>query len=76
MSNTSGYELVDIGEACRILGGNSPIDPSAFYRGIRAKKYPAPIKVGCRSRWLKSECEAVVRKLIEKRDAGRPIPGE
>jgi predicted DNA-binding transcriptional regulator AlpA len=60
------YELIGRDDVCRMLGG---IDPSTLYRGIAAKKYPAPIKDGSRSRWLKGEIETVVLGLIAARDS-------
>jgi hypothetical protein len=33
---------VTIKTACRIIGGDEPIDPSTFYRGVKAGIYPAP----------------------------------
>jgi predicted DNA-binding transcriptional regulator AlpA len=60
--------LLDKGEVCRLFGGSKPINPSTLYRGIRQNRYPKPIKLspGC-SRWLRAECEAVLRKLSEAR---------
>ena len=52
-------------EVCRLFGN---INPSTLYRGIRQGRYPRPIRVGPNSsRWLLSECEAVLRKLVEDR---------
>ncbi len=40
-------DLVDEKMACRIIGGDqSPIHRSTLYRGIRAGRFPAPIKIG------------------------------
>jgi predicted DNA-binding transcriptional regulator AlpA len=52
-------------EVCRFFGG---INPATLYRGIRAGRYPQPIKVGPgTSRWLRSECEAALAKMMEAR---------
>jgi predicted DNA-binding transcriptional regulator AlpA len=64
----SDLTLLDRDEVCRLFGGpTKPINASTLYRGINAKKYPPPVKDGTRSRWLKSECEAVLRRLIAER---------
>ncbi len=58
-------DLLDLKEVCRLFGG---LDPSTIYRGIAAKRYPAPIKVGPNtSRWLRSECEAALQAMIAGR---------
>ncbi len=67
--NPSDLELLDRDEVCRFFGGTKPINPATLYRGISAGKYPLPVKDGARSRWLKSECEAVLRRLIAERPA-------
>jgi hypothetical protein len=36
-------KLVDIKEACRIIGGTKPIHPATYYRGVKAGIYPAPV---------------------------------
>jgi predicted DNA-binding transcriptional regulator AlpA len=58
-------ELLDLKEVCHLFGG---IDPSTIYRGIAAKRYPTPIKVGPNtSRWLRSECEVALEAMIAAR---------
>jgi predicted DNA-binding transcriptional regulator AlpA len=60
--------LLDRAEACRYFGGSKPIDPSTLYRGIRQGRYPRPVKVGPgSSRWLREECEAALRSMVEGR---------
>ena len=34
-----------IGAACKMIGGNKPVDPATYYRGVAAGIYPPPIKV-------------------------------
>jgi len=61
-------QLLDKGEVCRIFGGTKPINPATLYRGIKAGRYPRPVKVGPgSSRWLRSECEAALRGMVEGR---------
>ena len=62
--------LMDVGETCRFFGGsNSPLNPATLYRGIKVGKYPPPLKVGPgTSRWIRSECEKALRKMIAERD--------
>ena len=62
--------LLDLRVVCCLLGGTRPINPATLYRGIRLGRYPAPIKVGPNaSRWLRSECEAALQAMIERRAA-------
>jgi len=62
---------MDIGETCRFFGGEkSPLNPATLYRGIKAGKYPRPVKPGPgMSRWLRSECQQTLREMIAARDA-------
>jgi predicted DNA-binding transcriptional regulator AlpA len=65
---TPDDELLDSETVCRLLGGSRPINPATLYRGIRAGRYPRPIKVGPgSSRWLRSELETVLQSLAEAR---------
>jgi predicted DNA-binding transcriptional regulator AlpA len=70
---TSPHELalMDVGETCRFFGGtNSPLNPATLYRGIKAGKYPPPVKIGRgTSRWVRGECERALRRMIAERDA-------
>jgi predicted DNA-binding transcriptional regulator AlpA len=60
-------DLLDRVEVCRLFGGTKPINPSTLYRGIRVGLFPRPIHVGGSSRWIRSECEAVLRTLMDAR---------
>lgn len=63
-------DLLDRSAVCRLFGGSRPLNPSTIYRGIRAGRYPAPVKIGPgASRWLRAECEAALRAMIEGRAA-------
>lgn len=59
--------LLDRREVCRLFGGTKPIDPSTLYRNIKLGRFPKPIHVGGSSRWLRAECEAVIRARTEAR---------
>jgi predicted DNA-binding transcriptional regulator AlpA len=60
--------LMVLREVCVSLGGSRPIDPSTLYRGVRAGRYPAPIKIGPgSSRWLRAEVEAALAAMREAR---------
>jgi predicted DNA-binding transcriptional regulator AlpA len=59
--------LLDKAEVCRLFGGTRPLNPSTLYRGIRKGLFPRPIHVGGSSRWLRSECEALLRVAEEAR---------
>lgn len=62
--------LIDEGRACRIIGGDeTPIHRSSLWRGIKAGRYPKPIKVGpSTNRWRLCELEAVVERAAAERD--------
>jgi predicted DNA-binding transcriptional regulator AlpA len=64
---SSRDHLLDRAEVCRLFGGTKPINPATLYRNIKAGKFPQPIKVGGSSRWLRAECEAVLRAMEEAR---------
>jgi hypothetical protein len=38
-------ERVTIRDACKIIGGTKPINRSTYWRGVKAKRYPAPDRV-------------------------------
>jgi predicted DNA-binding transcriptional regulator AlpA len=59
--------LLDRMEACRLFGGSRPINSATLYRGIRHGRYPKPVKIGGSSRWLRSECEAALQRMIAGR---------
>ena len=61
-------DFLDINATCRLFGGTKPINPATLYRGIRAGRYPRPVKVGPgSSRWLRQECEAALHSMVEDR---------
>jgi predicted DNA-binding transcriptional regulator AlpA len=43
---TETPQLLTMRDVCALFGGSRPIDPATLYRGIRAGRYPAPIKIG------------------------------
>lgn len=57
--------LLTKGEVCRYFGN---LNPSTLYRQIKQGKLPKPVRVGGSSRWLRSECEAVLQAMVD----GRP----
>lgn len=70
-SGRAKIELMDKDETCRFFGGRArPINHATLYRGIKEKRYPAPIKVGANSsRWIVAECEAALDAIIAQRAA-------
>jgi predicted DNA-binding transcriptional regulator AlpA len=61
-------DLLDRNAVCAFFGGTRPINPATLYRGVRQGRYPKPVKVGPgSSRWLRSECEAVLAQMAEGR---------
>jgi predicted DNA-binding transcriptional regulator AlpA len=68
MQFVSLADLLDRVEVCRFFGGSRPLNPATLYRGIRAGRYPQPVKVGPgSSRWLRVECEAALVQMAEGR---------
>jgi len=59
--------LIGIMDVCAMLGG---VNPATAYRYIKRGVWPRPIKVGGLSRWLRSECEAALEKMIGGRGNG------
>jgi hypothetical protein len=65
----TGDEMMTLGATCAFFGGDKPLNPSTLYRGIKALRYPPPVRVGPNlSRWLRSECRAAREALIAARD--------
>ena len=61
-------DLLDRNAACEFFGGTRPINAATLYRGIRKGRYPKPLHVGPgSSRWLRSECESALAKMVEAR---------
>jgi predicted DNA-binding transcriptional regulator AlpA len=61
--------LMTLDEVCRFFGGSAPLHPATVYRGIGIR-YPRPVKIGPNSnRWFRTECEAALRALAERRVA-------
>lgn len=59
-------EWLDIPAACAVIGGNRPVHPSTYYRGVKAGIYPAPEKRGRNiSRVRGSKLQASLRQLAE-----------
>jgi predicted DNA-binding transcriptional regulator AlpA len=61
--------LLDKREVLRLFGGTKPINTATLYRGIRQGRFPKPMKVGGSSRWLRTECEAVLQAMVEGRQS-------
>ena len=59
--------LLDRGAVCRYFGGNRPINAATLYRKIRQGLFPKPVKIGGSSRWLRSECEAALKAMVDGR---------
>lgn len=56
--------LLDKREVCFAFGG---LHPSTLYRHIRNGRIPRPIKVGGSSRWVRSEVEAALQAIVDRR---------
>ena len=70
MQQTAISDLVDEPAACRIIGGeNTPIHRATLWRGIKAGRFPKPLKIGPgTNRWRTGELFAVVEKAAAARD--------
>lgn len=62
------YALVDVPEACKLLGGSRPLNPATYYRGVAAGLYPKPVKIGNSARIPKREIIAIILARIAARD--------
>jgi hypothetical protein len=63
---SDGDEWLDMPATCAVIGGNRPIHPSTYYRGVKAGLYPAPEKRGRNvSRVNHDKLKASLRKLAE-----------
>ena len=70
MMNFDPVDLMPTTETCGFFGGLKPIHPSTLWRGIKAGRYPPPIKIGPNAnRWLRQECTVALAALIAQRDA-------
>jgi hypothetical protein len=58
--------MMDVAETCRFFGGtNGPLHPTTLYKGIKAGRYPKPIKLGpMTSRWVLGHCRTALMKII------------
>ena len=66
-------ELWDRQAVLEFFGGNKPLHPSTLYRGMVSGIYPRPINTsGNTVRWIASECEATLEKMITDRDTPKP----
>ena len=58
-------EWLDIVAACEFIGGTRPINPSTFYRGVRAGRYPAPEQRGHNvKRVSRQKLAAALQRLV------------
>ena len=59
-------QLLNRNEVCHFFGG---INPATLERKIRQGVLPKPVKIGGASRWLRSECEAVLKAMVDGRQS-------
>ena len=65
----SPVELWERKDVLAYFGGKRPLHTSTLYRGIHDGLYPRPIHVSrTHVRWLRSECEAALDRMIAARD--------
>jgi predicted DNA-binding transcriptional regulator AlpA len=69
-------ELWDRPAVLRFFGGSRPLHPSTLYRGVNEGVYPKPFSVsgsgGGAVRWVRSECEAALDRMLAARDEPQP----
>jgi predicted DNA-binding transcriptional regulator AlpA len=69
-------EWLDTTATCRFFGGTKPIHPATLWRGVKAGRYPKPVKLGPNSnRWVRSECKAARAALIAAREQAAALAG-
>jgi hypothetical protein len=39
-------DRISVPAACAVIGGDRPINPATYYRGVRRGIYPAPDRIG------------------------------
>lgn len=63
-------DLLDVHEACRLIGGSRPINPTTLWRNVKAGRISRPIKIGAQAvRWRRSELQADIERMVAERDA-------
>jgi predicted DNA-binding transcriptional regulator AlpA len=68
-------ELLDRPAVLKFFGGSRPLHQSTLYRGLLDGTYPRPINVANGAvRWVKSECEETLRRMIAARYEPKPQP--
>jgi hypothetical protein len=74
MSVKSPLRLGSIEAACKLIGGDKPIHPSTYYRGVKRGIYPAPLHPSPNtSRADMDKLEAAIRDRADG-EAGTPTP--
>lgn len=51
-------ERITVRKACEVIGGDRPINPATYYRGVKRGIYPAPDRIG------PNTCRVTTRKLL------------
>jgi hypothetical protein len=71
---TGSDDLLDIEAVCKYFGGTKPLHPATIYRGL-GTRYPLPRRVSRNvNRWLRSECELALQKIIDAPYEPLPSP--
>ena len=63
----SPEDFLDISACCALAGGSRPIHKATWHRHVRTGVMPKAVKVGSLSRWLRSEVEASLQRMVEGR---------
>lgn len=43
--DTNDIDVISIGEACRLIGGDRPISRATYYRAAQRGRFPKPIHI-------------------------------
>jgi predicted DNA-binding transcriptional regulator AlpA len=63
-------DLLDVYEACRVIGGSRPINPATLWRGVRDGRYSKPIRISRQGvRWKRGELLRDIERMTAERDA-------
>ena len=54
---------------CRLIGGTRPINPATLWRGVKAGRYPRPLKISPNANcWKRSEVVAAIETCAALRE--------
>jgi predicted DNA-binding transcriptional regulator AlpA len=82
-------DYITIEDACRIVGGTKPIDPSTYYRGVKAGRFPKPERIlpqtvrirrgkllACLNRLVEGASDERVAQMFSRASCRRCVPDD